>query len=47
VEGEARGRVEGEENTRKSIARSMLADGFTGEQVAKLTGMDPEKLENL
>jgi len=51
AEGEAKGRVEGrvegEEKTRKSIARSMLADGFTGEQVAKLTGMDPEKPENL
>jgi len=51
AEGEAKGRTEGraegEEKTRKAIARSMLADGFTGGQVAKLAGMKPAALENL
>jgi predicted transposase/invertase (TIGR01784 family) len=37
--GEAKGREEGELQARKEIAKSMLAQGFSPEQIKKITGV--------
>jgi predicted transposase/invertase (TIGR01784 family) len=46
TEGKAEGKAEGELETKVKIAREMKIDGFTAEQIKKLTGLDEDEYES-
>ena len=47
LQGEQRGRIEGEQRGLTKVARNLLKQGMTLEQVVKLTGLSVELVQNL
>jgi predicted transposase/invertase (TIGR01784 family) len=45
--GKARGRAEGEQNKMVEIARNSLKEGFTPEQISKITGLSIDQIQAL
>ena len=47
VEGKVEGKEEGREERNMEIAKTMKAEGFSSEQISRLTGLSMEEIEKL
>lgn len=47
AKGEAKGKAEGKEEGKLEVARKMKARGYSAEQIAEMTGLDPDQIQTL